>query len=349
MIKVAVIGYGYSAQTFHIPLINASDSFELAAISSSQKDLLERHYPQVLVFDTAEKLIASAAVDLVVITAPNDAHYPIAKQCLECGINVVVEKPMVTTSTEAQELTTIARERSLLLSVFHNRRWDGDFLTIKKLLDNNLVGDVRFFESHFDRFRPRVRQRWREQPGQGSGVWFDLGSHLVDQAISLFGLPEALTARCLTLRKGSKTTDYFHVLLHYNDLEVVLHASSFSAAPNVRFRLEGTGGSFVKYGLDPQEQQLTSGITPNDPCYGEEDADNYGRFYTESSTELIETEQGCYQQYYAEISAALALGADNPVNPEEAVEVLKILELAEISSVKGIRLAVPKSISNRVN
>jgi len=349
MIKVAVIGYGYSAQTFHIPLINASDSFELAAISSSKKDLLERHYPQVLVFDTAEKLIASAAVDLVVITAPNDAHYPIAKQCLEYGINVVVEKPMVTTSTEAQELTTIARERSLLLSVFHNRRWDGDFLTIKKLLDNNLVGDVRFFESHFDRFRPRVRQRWREQPGQGSGVWFDLGSHLVDQAISLFGLPEALTARCLTLRKGSKTTDYFHVLLHYNDLEVVLHASSFSAAPNVRFRLEGTGGSFVKYGLDPQEQQLTSGVTPNDPCYGAEDADNYGRFYTESSTELIETEQGCYQQYYAEISAALALGADNPVNPEEAVEVLKILELAEISSVKGIRLAVPKSISNRVN
>jgi scyllo-inositol 2-dehydrogenase (NADP+) len=349
MIKVAVIGYGYSAQTFHIPLINASDSFELAAISSSQKDLLERHYPQVLVFDTAEKLIASAAVDLVVITAPNDAHYPIAKQCLEYGINVVVEKPMVTTSTEAQELTTIARERSLLLSVFHNRRWDGDFLTIKKLLDNNLVGDVRFFESHFDRFRPRVRQRWREQPGQGSGVWFDLGSHLVDQAISLFGLPEALTARCLTLRKGSKTTDYFHVLLHYNDLEVVLHASSFSAAPNLRFRLEGTGGSFVKYGLDPQEQQLTSGITPNDPCYGAEDADNYGHFYTESSTELIETEQGCYQQYYAEISAALALGADNPVNPEEAVEVLKILELAEISSVKGIRLAVPKSISNRVN
>ena len=349
MIKVAVIGYGYSAQTFHIPLINASDSFELAAISSSKKDLLERHYPQVLVFDTAEKLIASAAVDLVVITTPNDAHYPIAKQYLECGINVVVEKPMVTTSTEAQELTTIARERSLLLSVFHNRRWDGDFLTIKKLLDNNLVGDVRFFESHFDRFRPRVRQRWREQPGQGSGVWFDLGSHLVDQAISLFGLPEALTARCLTLRKGSKTTDYFHVLLHYNDLEVMLHASSFSAAPNVRFRLEGTGGSFVKYGLDPQEQQLKSGITPNDPCYGAEDADNYGRFYTESSTELIETEQGCYQQYYAEISAALALGADNPVNPEEAVEVLKILELAEISSVKGIRLAVPKSISNRVN
>ena len=349
MIKVAVIGYGYSAQTFHIPLINASDSFELAAISSSQKDLLERHYPQVLVFDTAEKLIASAAVDLVVITAPNDAHYPIAKQCLEYGINVVVEKPMVTTSTEAQELTTIARERSLLLSVFHNRRWDGDFLTIKKLLDNNLVGDVRFFESHFDRFRPRVRQRWREQPGQGSGVWFDLGSHLVDQAISLFGLPEALTARCLTLRKGSKTTDYFHVLLHYNDLEVVLHASSFSAAPNLRFRLEGTDGSLVKYGLDPQEQQLTSGVTPNDPCYGAEDADNYGRFYTESSTELIETEQGCYQQYYAEISAALALGADNPVNPEEAVEVLKILELAEISSVKGIRLAVPKSISNRVN
>lgn len=346
MIKVAVIGYGYSAKTFHMPLINTSEAFELIAISSSQKDLLKRHYPQVVVFDTAQDLIKNADVDLVVITAPNDAHYPIAKQCLECGLNVIVEKPIATTITEAQELVTIAQERSLLLSVFHNRRWDGDFLTIKKLLDNSMVGDLRFFESHFDRFRPTVRQRWREQPGQGSGVWFDLGSHLVDQAISLFGLPEALTARCLPLRENSKTTDYFHVLLHYQDLEVVLHASSFSAAPNMRFRLEGTNGSFVKYGLDPQEQQLKAGITPSDPCYGVEDSGDSGRFYSESSSALIETEQGCYQQYYAEIGAALALGADNPVNPKEAVVVLEILELAEISSAKGARLIIPKAISN---
>jgi len=349
MLKVGVIGCGYSAKTFHIPLINASDSFQLVAISSSQKDAVASEYPQATIFETAQDLISSADVDLVVITAPNDAHYPIAKQCLENGLNVVVEKPMVTTSIEAQELIEIARERSLLLSVFHNRRWDGDFLTVKKLLDQAVVGDVRLFESHFERFRPVVRQRWREQAGLGSGIWFDLGSHLVDQAVSLFGLPDALTARCLPLREGSETTDYFHVLLHYQNLEVVLHASCFSAAPNNRFRLEGTKGSYIKYGLDPQEPQLKNGMTPNDRGYGVEDTQDHGRLYFESSSELIKTEQGCYQKYYAEICEAIESGTDNPVDPEDAVEVLKILELAEKSSVNGTTLLVPKPLSNRLN
>ena len=344
MLKVGVIGCGYSAKTFHIPLINASDSLQLAAISSSQKDAVAIEYPHTAIFETAQDLIASGDVDLVVITAPNDAHYPIAKQCLENGLNVVVEKPMVTTSIEAQELIDIARERSLLLSVFHNRRWDGDFLTVKKLLDQGVIGDVCLFESHFDRFRPVVRQRWREQPGPGSGIWFDLGSHLVDQAVHLFGLPEAVTARCLPLREGSETTDYFHVLLHYQNLEVILHASCFSAAPNNRFRLEGTKGSYIKYGLDPQESQLKNGMTPNDRGYGLEDPQDYGRLYSEFSTELIETEQGCYQKYYSAICDAIESGANNPVDPEDAVEVLKILELAEKSSANGTTLLVPRPL-----
>jgi predicted dehydrogenase len=154
-----------------------------------------------------------------------------------------------------------------------------------------------------------------------------LGSHLVDQAVHLFGLPEAVTARCLPLREGSETTDYFHVLLHYQNLEVILHASCFSAAPNNRFRLEGTKGSYIKYGLDPQESQLKNGMTPNDRGYGLEDPQDYGRLYSESSTELIETEQGCYQKYYSAICDAIESGANNPVDPEDAVAVLKILEL----------------------
>ena len=342
MIRVGVIGYGYSAKTFHIPLIKISESLELTAISSSQKETVERKYPHISIFETAQDLITSGNIELVVITAPNDVHYQLAKQCLENGINVVLEKPMVTTSLEAQELVNLAKERSLILSVFHNRRWDGDFLTVKKLLENNLFGDVRLFESHFDRFRPTVRQRWREQPGQGSGIWFDLGSHLVDQAISIFGLPEALTARCLPLREGSKTTDYFHVLLHYKSLEVVLHASSFSAAPNIRFRVEGTKGSFVKYGFDPQEEQLKDGMTPNESLYGVEISEHYGSFYSDSSNELIETEAGCYHQYYSRITETIKSGASNPVNPEDAVEVLKILELAEKSSINGKTLLVRK-------
>jgi predicted dehydrogenase len=236
------------------------------------------------------------------------------------------------------------------LSVFHNRRWDGDFLTAKSLLQQNRFGSVRFFESHFDRFRPTVRKRWREQPGEGAGIWFDLGAHIVDQAICLFGLPEALTARCLPLREGSQTTDYFHVILHYENLEVVLHASSFSAAPNMRFRIEGTQGTYVKYGLDPQEEQLKTGITANDPLYGVEKAANYGRFYGEISGDtsgqiretIVETVNGCYQQYYAEIAQAITLGGPNPVEPDDVVEVLRILELAEISSMSGKTMLMPK-------
>ncbi|MFT6921002.1 MAG: scyllo-inositol 2-dehydrogenase (NADP+) [Cognaticolwellia sp.] len=340
MIKVGVIGYGYSAKTFHIPLIETSEYLELVAINSSQKELVREQHPNIAIFDTAQALITSANLELIVITAPNNVHYSLAKLCLEYGINVVIEKPMVTTSVEAHELVDLAKEQVLLLSVFHNRRWDGDFLTVKKLLKNNQLGDIRYFESHYDRFRPTVRQRWREQAGKGSGIWFDLGSHLVDQAINIFGLPEALTARCLPLRAGSQTTDYFHVQLHYENLEVVLHASSFSAAPNMRFRIEGTKGSFIKYGFDPQEEQLKKGISPISSLYGVENEENYGHLYTEFSSAAIETQQGCYNQYYLEIAQAIKLAGCNPVNPADAVGVLKILELAEISSENGKKMMI---------
>ncbi|MBU2988321.1 oxidoreductase [Psychrosphaera sp. B3R10] len=335
MIKVGVVGYGYSAKTFHIPLIQSSDLFEFSVISSSQKSLIEQTFPGVTVFESAYDLITHGDIELAIITAPNDVHYALAKCCLENGIHVVVEKPMVTTSIEAEALVELAKSRSLLLSVFHNRRWDGDFLTVKSLLANEQVGDVRLFESRYDRFRPTVRQRWREQPGPGAGIWFDLGAHLVDQAISLFGLPNALTARCLCLREGAKTTDYFHVLLHYKNLEVVLHGSSFSAAPNQRFRVEGTKGSFVKSGFDPQEAQLKNGLRPTDSNYGVESPEQFGCLYTEESTEVISTKVGCYQRYYTGIANAIRVGGDNPVHPEGVVNVLKILELAEKSSLIG--------------
>ena len=260
--------------------------------------------------------------------------------CLEHGIHVVLEKPMVTTSCEAEELTNFAKRQSLILSVFHNRRWDGDFLTVKKLVSQNAIGEIRYFESHFDRFRPLVRLRWREEPGPGTGIWFDLGSHLVDQAICLFGLPDSLTARCLTLRNNSNTTDYFHVLLHYKALEVVLHASSFSAGPNRRFHMEGTNGSFVKYGFDPQEEQLKKGIVPSEAIFGLENSNQFGTLYMESNNTQIETEVGCYQQYYLGIAEAINKGSVCPVSSEDAARVIKILELAECSSRDGITISI---------
>ena len=340
MIKVGVIGYGYSAKTFHIPLIMAAYGLELTAISSSQQSLLALEHPDVMVLDTPEALISSGVIDLVIITAPNDVHYSLAQLALMQGLHVVVEKPMVTTSAEAQKLVELAEQTGLILSVFHNRRWDGDFLTVKKLIENNAVGELRFFESHFDRFRPQVKQRWREQPGAGSGIWFDLGSHLVDQSVNLFGLPEAVTARCLASRDGAQTTDYFHVMLHYQQLEVVLHAGSFSAAPNQRFRLEGTEGSFIKYGLDPQEEQLKQGLSPNELLFGGENVNDFGRLYSATSSDRVATEQGCYLAYYLALEYSILTGSDNPVKPESAVAVLKILELAERSSEQGKTLAL---------
>ncbi|MHA2937110.1 oxidoreductase [Vibrio sp. RC27] len=335
MIRVGVIGYGNSANTFHIPLIQSTESMILTAISSSKSSILKVEHPSVVIFNSAEQLITSKKVDLVIITAPNQFHFSLAKLCLESGVHVVVEKPMVTTSREAEELIILAKKNALVLSVFHNRRWDGDFLTLQKLQKNNALGEIRLFESRFDRFRPIVRQRWREEPGPGAGIWYDLGSHLVDQAIHLFGMPNALTARCLPLRDGSKTTDYFHVLLHYQNLEVVLHASSFCAAPNTRFRLEGSLGSFVKYGFDPQEEHLKSGIAPDNLGYGVDNKEHYGSLYSESSVDLIETEIGCYQHYYHAIATAINAGGINPIDPADAVKVLKILESAEQSSKQG--------------
>ena len=332
MIRVGIVGFGYSAKTFHIPLIEAIDSLVLTAISSSQEAAVKEKHPHVSIYESSEELVTSGELDLVIITAPNDVHYSLAKLCLGSDIHVVLEKPMTTTSLEAQSLVVLAKERSLVLSVFHNRRWDNDFLTVKKLLENNRLGDVRYFESRFDRFRPTVRERWREQPGPGSGVWFDLGSHLVDQAVCLFGLPRAITARCLLTRDNAETTDYFHVQFHYENLEVVLHASSFSAVPNCRFRVEGAKGSYLKYGLDPQEEQLKIGLTPNDPEYGLEPESAFGRLYSESSSGLLVSEAGCYQHYYKELVETIKSAGRNPVNPSEAMTVIQLLELAERGS-----------------
>ena len=340
MLSVGVVGYGLSATAFHLPLIEASEQFELVAICSSQRDALRVKYPSVLIYSEAEELIKSTELDLVVITAPNHVHYSLTKLCLENSKHVVLEKPMTTTSLEAQELVELSKSKSLILSVFHNRRWDGDYLSVKKIHEQNLIGDIRFFESHFDRFRPIVRQRWREEPGAGSGVWFDLGAHLVDQAIGLFGLPHSLTARCLPLREDSKTTDYFHVLLHYKNLEVVLHASSFSAGPNRRFHIEGTKGSFVKYGLDPQEMQLKNGMLPTDSGFGIEDSNQFGTLYSETESSLLKTEPGVYLQYYSGIANAINKKGDSPVSCEDAARIIRLLELAEYSSRNGITVGL---------
>jgi predicted dehydrogenase len=214
-IRVGLIGYGYASKTFHAPLISGTPGMELAAVSSSDEAKVKVDWPGVKVVSEPKHLFNDPSIDLIVIPTPNDTHFPLAKAALEAGKHVVVDKPFTVTLSQARELDALARSLGRLLSVFHNRRWDSDFLTVKALIAEGTLGEVTFFESHFDRYRPEVRNRWREQGGPGSGIWYDLAPHLLDQAVNLFGLPVSLTVDLAQLRPGAQSTDYFHAVLNY--------------------------------------------------------------------------------------------------------------------------------------
>jgi predicted dehydrogenase len=334
-IKVAVVGYGFSAKSFHLPFIQCQDDYQLVAISSSQAEAIARDLPAVAVYATAEHMIRDCDAELIIITAPNQAHFPLAKLALENHRHVLLEKPFVNNVAEGEQLIELAESNNRLLSVYHNRRWDGDFLTVKKLLQQGKLGQLRYYESHFDRFRPQVQQRWREAPAEGGGFLFDLGSHLIDQSLQLFGWPQAITADCRGMREGAQVVDYFHLQLHYADKVVVLHASPFCAGPVLRFKLEGDAGSYSKYGYDPQEGRLREGRLPDHDGWCDEDAEHYGVLYSETGAQAIATESGGYQHFYQQLARAIQQQAALPVSAVEALQVIRLIELAMQSSRLG--------------
>lgn len=340
MVRVGVIGCGLSAKIFHLPFICASKDYTLTAVASKQLEPLAEVNEQVsacqpVIFKQPLELISSKLVDLVVITAPNDVHFFLAKLCLQNNLHVVVEKPMTVTFAEAIELATLAKNNKLLLSVFHNRRWDGDFLTVKKLLATKALGKVKVFHSYFDRCRPQVTSKWKEQKGYGNGVWYDLGPHLIDQALILFGLPLSLTANCLMLRENSAATDYFNVQLNYKDMHVILSSSPFVVGNSPRFNIQGTEGQFIKQGKDPQEQQLRDGILPSLTGFGYEKTSQYGILSNQTQQQVIASEVGNYGYYYQQLALAINQQSSPPVPITEALSVMKILELALLSSEQG--------------
>lgn len=339
-IKTAIVGYGFSAKTFHIPFITTSDAFCFDSVSSSQKASVIKDWPEVNHYQTAEEMITQSNSDLVIITAPNDVHYALAKLALEQGKHVLIEKPFVTRSQEGEALIKLAKEKGLLLSVYQNRRYDGDFLTVKRLIEENKLGEVRVYESHFDRFRPDVQERWRETASDGGGILYDLGPHLLDQALTLFGLPKSLSASCKQMRKGASVTDYFHLTLHYPECEVILVANLFCPGPNLRFQVQGDKGSYVKYGLDPQEDCLRAGELPLGNHWGSERLSEYGKFYDAEIAELIPTEQGCYQNFFADLAKAIESGNHALMGAEQSLNTIKLIELALESEAKGQRLPV---------
>jgi len=327
MIRVGLVGYGLAGSVFHAPLIRACERIELCAVLTT-RDAPARAR-------SLDELIDCS--DLVVVASPNRTHFPIAKSALEAGRHVVVDKPFTVTLEEADELIALAEERQCVLSVFHNRRWDSDYLTVRDILPR--LGEITLFEAHWDRFRPQIKPGWREQPEPGGGVFSDLGPHLIDQALQLFGMPEAVSADIAVQRPAAAVDDYFDVTLHYDTKRVCLRCSSLIAAPRPRFAVHGTRGSYVKNGLDPQEAQLKAGLNPRDASFGIDPID--GLFVAaEGRAEPIPTRQGNYLAFYDAIAAAILDGAPPPVSAQEARDGLALICLARRAADEGRTLAV---------
>ncbi|HEY4352577.1 MAG TPA: oxidoreductase, partial [Paraburkholderia sp.] len=289
-----------------------------------------------------DAVMEATDIDLVVIATPNDSHHGLARQALLAGKAVVIDKPFAVTSAQADEIADLAQARGLFLSVFHNRRWDGDFLTVRDLLASGQLGRVTHFESHFDRFRPYVRQRWREDATRGGGLLFDLGPHLIDQALALFGAPQTVYASVKAHRDQATAPDYVHLQLGYASHEVLLHASALTAIVAPRFTIHGARGSYVKYGLDTQEDQLKAGLRPGDAGFaGGNEAGTLRVLEGEGDQEVeraLPTRDGAYVNFYRALAAAIHGGVAFPVNAQDAVDVMTVIELAQRSNDEGVRL-----------
>ncbi|GBR43344.1 oxidoreductase [Neokomagataea thailandica] len=337
-LRVALIGYGYVGQTFHGPLIAAEKGLVLQRVASRKEDVVQTHFPHVMVDADPWLCLAADDVDVVVIASPNDTHAPLALAALKAGKHVVVDKPFTLNVETAREVVAQAQHSERVLSVFHNRRWDSDFLSIKGLVEAGAIGEVVHFESHFDRFRPHVRDRWREGAGPGSGVWFDLGPHLIDQALMLFGMPERVSASLGTLRPRALAADWAHVVLEYARRRVVLQASMLVAGGSSRFTVHGMRGSVVKQRADQQEAQLLAGMSPGADGWGHDD-EALSLYDGEGHMTQHVAQAGDQRKFYEGFVAAVHGDAPNPVPPLQAVGVMAVLEAALVAARTGHSIA----------
>jgi predicted dehydrogenase len=338
MIDVGLIGFGFAGRTFHAPVISAVDGLRLAAVLQRHGTEAAQSYPAAHVVRSLDEMLAIDSIRLVVIATSNTSHFELAKHCLEAGRHVVVDKPFTTSYAEAAELVRIADKQQRIITVYQNRRWDGDFLTVQRLLAENKLGRVVLYESHFDRFRPHVRDAWRDRPEPGSGLLFDLGPHLIDQALLLFGTPDALTADVRIERDGSTVDDAFDLLFHYPKMRALLRAGVMVSTPTPRFAIQGTAGGYLKYGLDPQEDALKHGETPSSESWGHETSERWGTLLQVQGDSIVSdqlpTAPGDYRQFYINVRDAILGKAPLAVTPESALNVMRALELAMESSRK---------------
>ena len=338
MIRVGVVGFGLAGRVFHSPLVSSVAGLELAGIVERSGNLAAERYPQVKTYRSFEELANDAQIDLLVIATPSGTHVELARQALQAGKHVVVDKPVSPAAAEVEELGELAESTGRLLIPFHNRRWDGDFLTVSHLVRENAVGRLVAAESRMDRWNPGATRRpWKEDPEQGGGVLLDLGTHLVDQALALFGLPEAVVADVLRERDGEGANDSFTIRLRYAaGLRVTLGANALSSAAGTRFVLRGTGGNFRKFGVDPQERDLGKLTRISGEAWGKDAAADWGTLTVDVSGAIVsrpvETLAGDYRKFYEGVRDAVEGGAATPVTVEEAWRVARVLEWAEESS-----------------
>jgi len=347
-LRVGLLGYGLAGRVFHAPLIRACPGLALAAVvtrSPERRAALHAACPEAVALDTPDELWARASdLDLIVVATPNRSHVPLARAALRAGLPVVIDKPIAPSATEARALIAEARARERRLTVFQNRRWDGDFLTVRRLLAEGALGAVRRFESRFERWNPAPRPGWRESgdPVEAGGLLYDLGAHLVDQALQLFGPVGAVYAELDRRRPGvAVEDDVFVALSHRSGTRAHLWMSKVTAQRGPRFRVLGERAAFTKYGLDGQEPAMAAGGIPGSVGWGQEPPERWGLVGEEGAARPVATEAGCYLQFYEAVAAAVRGGAPMPVDPEDAAAALEILEAARTSATQGRTVELP--------
>ena len=336
-IRVALAGYGLAGKAFHAPLIAATDGLDLAVVISGDAAKIHADWPGMRVAATLDEVLIDPAIDLVVIATPDHLHHDQALAALKAGKHLVIDKPLAPTLAQAQAIAAKASLSGRIVSVFHNRRWDADFLTLRRLMAEGALGEIVEFESRFDRFRPEVTSRWKDQ--RAGGVWQDLGPHLIDQALVLFGMPQAIFADIAVQKAGGQAADYAQVLLRYDRLRVRLHMTQMNAAHSLRFAVHGTGGSWIKHGLDPQEAQALAGMRPSHAEWGIDPA--LGAL---TDSQLAESDvanvTGNYPAFYAALRDAIHCGGVNPVPLDQALNVMRVIAAGLLSAAERREVAL---------
>lgn len=337
-IGVGVIGYGLAGRAFHAPYVLATPGMALHAIVTRDPAKVHADLPDMRVLPDVAALLAEPGIDLIVVASPDPLHAEHAIAALDAGKHVLIDKPFATSLTDARRVAATAETAGRQVTIFQNRRWDADFLTLKRLIAENALGDIVQFESHFDRWRPTPTGLWKE--AREGGAWLDLGPHLVDQALMLFGRPDAISLDLATLREGAPSPDYFHAVLRYEAHRVILHATKLAAQHGLRFAVHGTRASWIKHGTDPQEAATVAGRAPGGDDWGLDPIEGALTIGDGGATLSVPNERGDYRLFWQALAAAVRGEGANPVPASEAIAVMEVLDAGLRSAAARTEIAV---------